>query len=159
MIADKVQNIKNYFRAPWVDQVLEFYMTISADTPNGIYPLSENKLFCKVLDYHTKTENWITESHQKYVDIQISLGGQELIEIYDNANSELEQIKTYDEKTDCIFYKYPTNSPVCTQLLTKGFMGIYFPHDIHATQKAVDSSSGYIKKAVFKVSIDLILNL
>jgi YhcH/YjgK/YiaL family protein len=150
MIADKVLNLKYYFRAPWVDQVLQFYTTISGDTPNGIYSLAEEKLFCKVLDYHIKTENWITESHQKYVDIQISLGGQELIEIYDNTNGELEQIKIYDEKTDCTFYNYPTNSPICTQLLTTGFMGIYFPQDIHATQIAIENSTGHIKKAVLR---------
>ena len=158
MIADKVLNIQQYFRAPWVDQVLQFYKTLSVDTPNGIYHLTEEKLFCKVLDYHTKIENWVTESHQKYVDIQISLGGQELIEIYDNTNGELEQKKNYDEKTDCTFYKYPTIAPICTQLLTPNFMGIYFPQDVHTTQIAVDGSSGYIKKAVFKVSINLILN-
>jgi YhcH/YjgK/YiaL family protein len=84
MIADKVTNLGQYFNQPWVEQVLQFYDTLSKDTPNGIYHLDGEQLFCKVLDYHTKTENWITESHQKYVDIQISLQGQELIEIYDN---------------------------------------------------------------------------
>jgi YhcH/YjgK/YiaL family protein len=158
MIFDHTDNLHLYFKGKWVEQVVQFHKTLTLDTPNGNYSLDGEQLFCKVLDYNTKTENWITESHQKYVDIQISLGGQELIKIYDNTNGELEQMQAYDEKTDCIFYKYPANAPMCTQLLTTGFMGIYFPQDIHATQIAVDGSPGYIKKAVFKVSIDLILN-
>jgi YhcH/YjgK/YiaL family protein len=158
MIADKVTNLSQYFNQPWVEQVLQFYNTISVDTPNGIYHLDGENLFCKVLDYHTKKENWITESHRKYIDIQISLQGQELIEIYDNTNGELEIIKPYKESTDCTFYKYPVIKPTCTQLLTVGFMGIYFPHDIHTTQIAVKSEMDFIKKAVFKVSQELIHN-
>ncbi|MFT6802530.1 MAG: YhcH/YjgK/YiaL family protein [Salibacteraceae bacterium] len=158
MIFDHTNNLNLYFKGEWVDQVIHFYKTLTVDTPNGVYPLDGEKSFCKVLDYKTKAENWITESHQKYVDVQISLAGQELIEIYDNTKGQLEQLKTYDEKTDCIFYKYPPSSPICTQLLTPGFMGIYFPQDIHATQIAVENSTGHIKKAVFKVSEKLILN-
>ena len=79
-----------------------------------------------------------------------------MIEIYNNTNGELEIMKPYEEDTDCTFYKYPAIEPICTQVLTVGFMGIYLPQDIHTTQIAVSNTVSYIKKAVFKVSQELI---
>jgi YhcH/YjgK/YiaL family protein len=157
MIFDNIGNLKIYFKDNWADKALMFYERLTNDTKNGIYQIDGDHIFCKVLDYKTKMDSWVTESHQKYIDIQIPLEGQEIIEVY-NGNNELEIIKSYNESTDCTFYKYPAITPACTQLLTAGFMGIYFRQDIHTTQIAVNNEISYIKKAVFKVSHELILN-
>lgn len=158
MIFDKVENLSQYFDKPWVNLVLDFYKTLDVNTPNGEYELMGRDLYCKVLDYETKTSDFITESHKKYVDIQIPLDGEEIIEIYYGLGNKLQISQIYKESTDCIYYLYPKEKPFCTQFLAPKFMGIYFPCDIHTCQIAVNNSIGHIKKAVFKVSEHLILN-
>jgi beta-galactosidase beta subunit len=73
----------------------------------------------------------------------------------DNTKGKLEIIKPYEESTDCTFYKYPSViTPIYTQVLIEGLMGIYFPQDIHTTQVAVKGSIAGVKKAVFKVNLN-----
>ena len=88
MIFDKIENLPQYFDKPWVNLVLDFYKTLNINSPNGEYELMGRDLYCKVLDYETKTSDFITESHRKYVDIQISLSGEEIIEVnnFDSLN-------------------------------------------------------------------------
>lgn len=52
---------------------------------NGNYPLRKDDIFFKVLRYETKESGCITESHRKFIDIQLVLSGVELIEIYDGS--------------------------------------------------------------------------
>jgi biofilm protein TabA len=156
MIFDKVENLSQYFDKPWVNLVLDFYKTLDLNTPNGEYELMGRDLFCKVLDYETKTTDFITESHRKYVDIQISLDGEEFIEVY--GFEEVVITEPYNEISDCIFYKTTENSLSLIKIqLTKGMMGIFLPQDIHKTQISVKHVSE-IKKAVFKVHKSLILS-
>jgi YhcH/YjgK/YiaL family protein len=156
MIFDKVENLSQYFDKPWVGVVLDFYNTLDVNTPNGEYELMGRDLFCKVLDYETKTSDFITESHRKYVDIQISLDGEEFIEVY--GVEEVFITEPYNEISDCIFYKTTENSLSLIKIqLTKGMMGIFLPQDVHKTQISVKHANE-IKKAVFKVHKSLILS-
>jgi YhcH/YjgK/YiaL family protein len=158
MIFDKVENLSRYFDKPWVSVVLDFYKTLDLNTPNGEYELMGRDLYCKVLDYETKTTDFITESHRKYVDIQISLIGVEIIEVYHENGNKFLETKTYEDSSDCAYYLYPAEEPHCRHFLTPEYMGIYFPSDIHTCQIAVNNSIVYIKKAVFKISKELIFN-
>lgn len=151
MIIDKIENLSLYFSNDWVKQISSFYEKITDATKDGEYAIIENdKLFCKVLTYTTKQSNWITESHLEYVDFQIILEGEEVIEVY--TPQQLEVKEEYNSKKDCVFYKYPLeNTPFTKILLTKGSIGIFFPQDAHATQMSLDGGSHHIRKAVFKV--------
>ena len=155
MIFDKIENLSQYFDKPWVSVVLDFYNTLDVNTPNGEYELLGRDLYCKVLDYETKTTDFITESHRKYVDIQISLYGEEIIEVnnFDSPNLSISQ--NYNEINDCIFYNNSLQQFDNRIHLRKDFMAVFFPQDIHTTQINI-SNINFIKKAVFKVALEII---
>lgn len=151
MIIDKIENLNFYFKKEWTEKVISFWQELSTNTQDGEYTLLEdNKLFCKVLSYMTKQSDWITESHKEYVDFQILLEGEEVIEVY--SPQQLVVKNEYSETKDCIFYEYPsTETPTAKILLTSGIVGIFFPQDAHATQMTLNNESQKLKKAVFKV--------
>jgi YhcH/YjgK/YiaL family protein len=159
MIFDKVENLSQYFDKPWVNLVLDFYKTLDVNTPNGEYELMGRDLYCKVLDYETKTSDFITESHRKYVDIQISLDGEEIIEVNNFDNSNLSVSKNYNEINDCIFYLNSLEHFDNRIYLRKDFMAIFFPQDIHTTQISILKEKNNIKKVVFKVDTIIISSL
>lgn len=155
MILDKVENLNHYFTGEWVNKLLEFYGQLKNTTPDGIYSLIENeKLFCKLLSYETKTTDWITESHQEYIDFQILLEGEEIIEIYHPSSLEIKN--QYSVETDCIFYDYPTIIPNAKINLAPQYVGVFFLQDAHTTQMAVNNQPAMLKKAVFKVHKSLL---
>lgn len=151
MIVDKIENLKQYFKPDLVDKIISFYKELTVVTADGDYPIiTDNKLYCKVLSYATKQSDWITESHREYVDFQILLDGEELIEVYCSDNLVIKDI--YNETKDCIFYEYPaTVTPLAKVTLTTGVVGIFFPQDVHATQMTNENQVKVLKKAVFKV--------
>ncbi|CAN1556701.1 EbgC Beta-galactosidase, beta subunit [Spirosomataceae bacterium] len=155
MIFDKVENLPQYFDKPWVNLVLDFYKTLDVNTPNGEYELMGRDLYCKVLDYETKTTDFITESHRKYVDIQISLDGEEIIEVNNFDSPNLSISENYNEINDCIFYNNSLSHFDNKIHLRKDFMAIFFPQDIHTTQILSSKIESRIKKVVFKLNIDI----
>lgn len=152
MIIDQIKNWEVYFKGDWVKKAFEFYQKIDDSTPDGEYEIINQDLFCKILTYDTKTEDWITESHKIYTDIQILLFGEEVINIF--PSNELSVKTAYNEDTDCIFYKLPKQKPLTSFYLTPGVMGVFHPQDAHTTQIAPNNSQ-MIRKVVFKVNQNL----
>jgi biofilm protein TabA len=153
MIFDKVENLSQYFDKPWVGVVLDFYKTLDVNTPNGEYELMGRDLYCKVLDYETKTSDFITESHRKYVDIQIIMKGQEIIETF--LIDKLNILVEYKNEIDCTFYENSNIEPLTRVLLEPSFFALFFPQDAHKTQIALNNVSNSLKKIVFKVEKSL----
>lgn len=149
MIIDIVDNWNVYLKGAWGELAFDFFNTINDETLDGEYPLIEDKLFCKILTYDTKIEDWITESHKEYTDIQILLRGEEIINLFE---SETLDVKIpYNSKIDCVFYHLPTKKPTVSMLLLPGIIGIFHPQDAHTTQIAPNSNIQNIRKVVFKV--------
>lgn len=147
MIFDKICNRHLYFKGPIFDELFRQLATYTLNTPNGIYKNHDNFYF-KVMSYETKLVSTITESHQKEVDVQILLSGNEGIKIFNERDVEITQL--YDEETDCQFYN-PINLPVSEVNLKPGFMAVFFPDDIHNPQYVVDGKIETLKKIVIKI--------
>ena len=100
------------------------------------------------MSYKTKLTSEIIESHRKFVDIQILLKGLERIKVYDSSQVEISE--PYNDETDCVFYQKPKNchSDIVIQ---EGWMGVFFPDDIHNPQLTVNQPIE-IKKVVIKVN-------
>lgn len=151
MIFDKLSCWKLYFKSPVFDEIFEKLNTISLDTPNGTHHKSDNYYF-KVMSYETKYEPTIIESHQKEVDVQILLSGEEHIKLYDQHQVEI--TSEYSEESDCQFYKSDV-SPAATLDLKPGKMAVFFPQDIHGCQHTVNGEIKSIKKIVIKINEEL----
>lgn len=110
----------------------------------------EKDIFIKEVSYNTKIDNFITESHKKYVEIQIILTGGE--EILISSPDKLEVESDYNEETDCTFYNWDqviNNKHTQIKLLPE-YMAIFFPQDEHTTQIAINNKPELINKIIIK---------
>ena len=147
MIFDNIANWDLYFKAPVFKEIFSKLKTIDSNTANGIHYQSEGYYF-KVLNYKTKQDPTIIESHKKEVDVQILLSGNEHIKVYDQ--SQVEVTSEYSEESDCEFYR-SIEQPKLELNLSPGKMAVFFPEDIHGCQHFVNDQVENIKKIVIKI--------
>lgn len=145
MIIDKVSNWNLYFKSAKFNEIFDELNKIDSKTKNGIYAFDGYEF--RVMSYETKTESKIYEAHKTFVDIQILLQGSERIKVY--AIDEVKEIQPYDGSTDCVFYE-PIGEFHSDILIHQGYMGVFFPQDIHNPQLAAQNPQK-IKKVVIKV--------
>ncbi|MFQ2270868.1 YhcH/YjgK/YiaL family protein [Aeromonas enteropelogenes] len=112
----------------------------------GKYDLIDDAVFYIVSHPTTDQEaNLKSEFHDRYLDIQIVLDGQEMIATSATVNSP----HTYPEtKPDLLFLENPA---ITTRLqLERGDFAIFYPGEVHRPTCQVRAPAR-IKKAVFKV--------
>lgn len=150
MIYDKISNWKTYFKHPVFEEIFHLLEAYNGDTENGVY--HHDKFYFKVMEYDTKAEADVIETHRKEVDIQLLLSGNERIKMYNMADVEVK--KGYDPETDCIFYN-KKGEPYTELILSPGYMAVFFPGDPHHPQFRVGTEAEKLKKIVIKVDLDL----
>lgn len=148
MILDKIANRSLYFKGEIFDEIFDQLQKYHLDTPNGVYK-NHKDFYFKVMSYDTKMESSITESHQKEIDVQILLSGNEGIKIFNDSSVKITQ--KYDDETDCQFYQ-PISNPITEINLEPGYMAVFFPNDIHNPQYAVNGKIETLKKIVIKIN-------
>jgi YhcH/YjgK/YiaL family protein len=85
------------------------------------------------------------ESHRRYIDIQVTLAGDE--EIGWRPVSECYgPTAAFDQQRDIQFYE---DVPHTWLAVPPGFFAIFFPHDAHAPL----AGAGRLKKAIFKIEV------
>lgn len=151
MIYDKISNWNQYFKKDIFRDIFEKLEDFSIATENGEYHFEDGCYF-KVMEYETKENPSVVESHLKEVDIQLILYGSEKIKMYHPG--ELKIKHEYNDTSDCIFYHTDTN-PYTELILKPGYMAVFFPEDPHHPQFMNGSSFGKIKKIVIKVPVHL----
>jgi biofilm protein TabA len=117
----------------------------------GEYPIRGKEVFIKILHYKTKTNEFITESHKEYVDMQIVYEGAEIVRIYHAHDLQIRE--AYNSETDCQFYTVNQAVPHSIISLIPGKAALFFPYDVHETQIAHQSNPTSIKKAVVKIHV------
>jgi biofilm protein TabA len=151
MITDSIENFDKYFKGEVFATIRKAISEIGCEHANGDFPLVDNSIYYKVLTYSTKNTDWITESHRKYVDIQIILSGIEKIRVFNIADVSAKD--DYNTKTDCTFYNVNTHENYISEIrLREGYFTIFFPQDIHQTQIADKEIPQNVVKLVFKVN-------
>ncbi|TNE53554.1 MAG: DUF386 domain-containing protein [Bacteroidetes bacterium] len=152
MIYDRIDNWRTYFKGPVFEEVFQTLKDYNQNTANGIYRYDDKGFYFKVMEYDTKEEADIIETHRKEVDIQILLAGHELIKMY--GTEDVKTKKPYDEESDCEFYDV-NNDPYCELILKPEYMAVFFPEDPHHPQFQIGNGPEHLKKIVIKVNIDL----
>lgn len=148
MIYDKIKNWELYFKHDIFEKIFKDLETISVDTVNGTY-FKDDDYYFKVMSYTTQLESNIIENHNKEVDIQIVLAGEEKIKIYDE--SAVKVIRPYQEEDDCQFYKNVSTAH-SEVILQPNYMAVFFNQDIHHPLFAINGETKHIKKVVIKVN-------
>lgn len=154
MIIDTMENFGTYFTTEAWSQIFNYIDGLAADAQTGKFPLQGEKLIINVDAYATKAmAECVLETHEKYVDIQLLLDGEEYIDVYPAAGLEVKD--EYDADRDVAFYHVPETTPVRVKLVPGNFT-VLFPQDAHMPQLKVAESCD-VKKIVVKVVPQLLV--
>lgn len=121
----------------------------------GRYEIEGDSIFAFVSEYETKVlEDTIIESHQRYIDIQLLVSGEERLDCF--TGSSLEVKTPYNKQDDAAFYYRPEQVPASV-ILTPGVFVLFYPADLHSPQIAVKKSMP-VKKVVVKIDRKLLMD-
>lgn len=149
MIYDKLENASFYYALhPLFPRAFEALQQMDWNQlPFGRHDIVGDDIFINLAEYQTVLpDQGIWETHQRYIDIQLIVAGQEQM---GHAFQHSLQIKeAYDAAKDVEFYSGTG------QLITysKSTFAIYYPHDAHKPG-VFSGAPGTVRKAVAKVQI------
>jgi len=84
------------------------------------------------------------ESHRNYIDIQLLLEGEELVEVA--STDEMDIKLPYDKETDVVKYNDSCNYSVIR--LKHGFVAIFYPQDAHMPCLKIENRKKIVKTVV-----------
>lgn len=152
MIVDRLENLLDCVSGSRWEKVAAFLRTLSAETPDGEYPIDGEAVYGRVMTYDTIAPSELkAESHEQYIDLQMSLRGCEAIDIF---YAPVPILEGYDPKRDVALYDASSIAPVVSIFNRPGAFAIFYPHDIHRPRVHVAGEASSVKKVVVKVRID-----
>ena len=89
------------------------------------------------------------ESHRRYIDVQVMVGGAEVMEVADI--SRLTVTQDYDPERD--YMKYADPGDASALRLQPGDVAVFFPSDGHMTCLQVAGRASRVHKTVVKVPV------
>lgn len=149
MILDTVKNVKLYKSLhERLSLGLEYISkTDFSSLEMGTYKIDGDDVFAILQTYDTKDESDCRlESHQKYIDIQYMISGEELVGVTPLSNQEVTEDLL--KENDVVFYNGVSDK---IKLAANSFM-IFYPTDVHAPCIKVDKPTKVIK-VVVKVAV------
>ncbi len=149
MIYDNISNIELYKGlSPDIYEGLKFLKEVDASITNGVYQINP-RVKAIVSEYETKAVNeYGYEAHQKYIDIQCTLKGEERVACLPIDN--LTETKSYSDNDDAAFYT--TAIKPIEMTIGNGYFAVFYPQDGHMPQLCIDKPTR-VKKVVVKVQI------
>ena len=143
----KIQNLRDltaHFTIP--QEALDFALALTAETPDGRYKFGED---CFINVMHCDTSSGIVpmEAHEKFIDVQTVIAGEEKIFVADKA--PLTVVTPYDEAKDIAFYAWEDAEAVTYR---SGEAVVLYPAEAHLPGRAVGEPMT-IKKAVLKIKV------
>jgi biofilm protein TabA len=151
MIIDRIENAHLY--APLHQRFERAFAVLRdpalAHKPDGRHDIDGDNLFCMVQHYTTKpTDPARFESHQKYIDIQALLAGEEILGYAPTAGMEV--TVPYDAAKDIMFHRVDTMAAQVR--LEPGLFCLLLPHDAHLPSCQITRPTE-VHKIVFKVRV------
>lgn len=89
------------------------------------------------------------ESHQKYIDLQVIVVGEEVMELSDI--SRIQQKQPYDADRDFIAYEDTSSASVLR--VFAGQATIFYPEDVHMPTLRIGSAAVLVRKTVVKIPV------
>lgn len=145
MIYDELCNIDKYNLN---NEAVEFIKNLTKEIECKKYIINDD-IYANIEEYTTK-DTGLFEAHKKYIDIQLLLSGEEIIE-YTPLMGLKEKI-AYDANKDIAFYN-DGEKPIIKLKLVPGFFTVLYPQDAHKPQLFTDSRQS-VKKVVVKIKVD-----
>ena len=144
MIYDKIENIDIYN----IDKIaVDFIKNLTPDIECKKHILSDN-IYANVEEYTTKDVGYF-EAHKDYLDIQILLSGEEIIEYTPLEGLSVKE--SYDKSRDIAFY-YDDKNYVTPIKLEEGLFTVLYPQDAHKPQLKYITNQK-VKKVFVKIKV------
>ncbi|MFI3300700.1 MAG: YhcH/YjgK/YiaL family protein [Candidatus Gastranaerophilales bacterium] len=148
MIFDDIRYLSQYIKS---EEILDFVNNLDKNVAIGKHIINEN-VYANVDAYMTKPlEDCLLEAHEKFIDIQILIDGEEQINFI-NIDG-LNEASPYDSNRDIVFFETPKNKLSSVMLNNKNF-AIFYPQDAHMPQIAIENGRSKVKKVVVKIRIN-----
>ncbi len=106
----------------------------------------DSTLYYMIQEYDSK-DSVVWEAHKKYIDIQVVLSGEELMNV--TGIHDLKQLGEYIEEKDFIGFEGDVMIPM---IMKSGDIAVFYPEDVHQPGLKI-SESVPIKKCVMKVLV------
>lgn len=153
MVYDSLEALKNYADViPNFDKVAEFLSRDLSALPDGRVELDGDNLYASLNTYNTKPiENCLFESHDRYIDIQILLSGEEICGV-SPSSERLEVATPYDTAKDYRLLQVP-DWPCAMLPLHPGVFAIFWHDDAHMPGVAIDEKPSSVRKCVIKIRL------
>lgn len=148
MIVDQIKFIEKYKNLDGrVELALEFLeQTNFKDIAPGIYKISGDDLFYIVSEYKTRpAQEGKLEGHEKYIDIQSVIHGEEMIGYSPLTNQVV--TSEYNKEKDYALYE---GSASLIKMIP-GMFAIFYPNDLH--MPGICNMKKTVKKLVIKVKL------
>ena len=151
MIHDSLSNSHLYFKnQSWWKEAIEFINGLDDSSPCGRVELTSG-MFASIEEYDTKKrEHAHFEAHRKYVDIQVTLLNEEIIEV--QPLDGLSVVESYNPEKDIAFFERNTQKGLVYNIV--GQFSVLFPEDAH--MPGLRGNHERVKKVVVKVPLVLI---
>jgi YhcH/YjgK/YiaL family protein len=149
MVLDTIANAeRSYSLHPGFKAAFEHLKTVDFETVGeGRHEIDGSRLYMIVNRGSGKgKDNARFEAHQRYIDIQCTISGDDLIG-WKNIKQCAGEGLGYNPEKDIEFYA--SQSPVWVPV-PAGTFGIYFPEDVHAPKGSTD----LLMKIILKVAVD-----
>jgi YhcH/YjgK/YiaL family protein len=149
MILDDLKNAEQYFalHPGFAAAFAALRQADLASLPSGKHVVDGNRLAIIVgRDDGRGRSGAVLEAHQKYIDIQYVLSGDEEMGWRSIADCQSTK-EPYSDERDVIFYTDESTSWVS---VPPGKFAIFYPEDAHAPL----AGTGLLHKAVAKVAVD-----
>ncbi|MBP3355980.1 MAG: YhcH/YjgK/YiaL family protein [Rikenellaceae bacterium] len=146
MILDSTKNWQLYAAVnPLFGKVFDYLNSVDLNTlEEGKHVVDGDNIFLMINNRDLKKpEDAALEVHNKYIDIQIVIAGEETFGYKDRAECTSPRSEFNTEK-DILFYD---DNPTTYFTLHEGQMAVFFPEDGHAPM----IGNGKIKKCIVKV--------
>jgi len=153
MIIDQLKNSDIYAYNEDLKQAFDYLKSLKEfPREEGTVEICGKRIFANIFSYQTKlAAECKMEAHRKFIDIQVSFAGQEIIAWH--PTSELEEIVAYDADCDVSFHEIPETTQGKAILSPGNFM-IFYPDDAHMPQIAIDETPEQLAKIVIKIAVD-----
>jgi len=147
MIIDKIENLRLYEKlSPLFIKAFNYLEeTDFNQLVSGKHLIDGDNVFALLQEYETKNAvDCMLEGHQKYIDIQYVLSGEEIMGIASYTNQKV--LKPYHADNDIAFY----DGEYSAVKVAKGNFTIFFPGDLHMPCLKVNVPA-MVRKVVVKI--------
>ena len=115
----------------------------------GRHEIGTGGAYANVQEYQTRVEN-VFEAHRDYIDVQIVVSGEEVIDVADLADA-LGCTMEYDKERDCVLYA--SAAKVRSLDADPSAWFVFFPSDLHRPGMAKDGTPSPVRKVVVKIPV------